>query len=122
MSQSIILKKLSALPEEKEIFLTEIYNVFKTAAPEATESIKWGMPTFELNGNLVHFAAFKNHAGIFPTPSAIIKFKEELKKYSTSKGAIQIPYNSKIPKSLLKKIIRFRIAENKKKIAGKSKN
>lgn len=74
------------------------------------------MPTFKLNGNLVHFAAHKNHLGFYPTPSAIVQFEEELKNYKTSKGAIQFPFKKEIPYNLIKQITEFRVIENQSKI------
>lgn len=73
------------------------------------------MPTFVLNGNLVHFAAQKKHIGFYPIPSAIIAFEEALKDYKTSKGAIQFPFDKPIPYELVREIVLFRVAENKLK-------
>lgn len=84
-------------------------------APSATEAIKYGMPTFVLNGNLVHFAAFKNHIGFYPAPSAIEKYKKEISKYKWSKGAIQFPIYQSLPEKLIIKIVKYRVAENLKK-------
>jgi uncharacterized protein YdhG (YjbR/CyaY superfamily) len=70
------------------------------------------MPTFYFHGNLVHFAAYKNHIGFYPAPSAIVAFKKELALYVTSKGAIQFPLDKPIPYELVTKIVRFRVAEN----------
>jgi uncharacterized protein YdhG (YjbR/CyaY superfamily) len=70
------------------------------------------MPTFYLNGNLVHFAAFKSHIGVYPTPSAIVEFAEELKKYKTSKGAVQFPLDEPLPLKLVTRIVKFRVREN----------
>lgn len=95
-----------------------IKQIIKKLAPKAIETIKYGMPTFVLNGNLVHFAAFKNHIGFYPTPSAIKTFKKDLIKYQTSKGAIQFPLDQPLPLALIKKIIKFRIKEN---ILGKKR-
>lgn len=94
--------------------LNRIRTVIKEAAPNASEKISYGMPTFYLDGNLVHFAAFKQHIGFYPTPSAVDFFKDELKSYKTSKGAIQFPYNKPIPYELIKKIVLFRVEENTK--------
>lgn len=94
--------------------LNKIRAVIKESAPNASEKISYGMPTFYLNGNLVHFAAFKQHIGFYPTPSAVDFFENELKGYKTSKGAIQFPYNIPIPYELIKKIVLFRIQENSK--------
>ena len=82
------------------------------AAPEAKEAISYGMPTFKLNGNLVHFAAAKNHIGFYPTPSGIQAFLSEIDgKYQWSKGAIQFPLDQPLPLELVKKIVAFRVKE-----------
>lgn len=94
--------------------MTELREVVKKAAPEAVETIKYKMPTFYLSGNLVHFAAYKNHIGFYPTPSGITAFKKELTKYVTSKGAIQFPINQHLPFDLIKRIVEFRVNENSK--------
>jgi len=91
--------------------LIQMWETISTAAPEATEDIKYAMPTFVLNGNLVHFAAFKNHIGFYPGPAAILHFSSELAAYKTSKGAIQFPVNQNLPLSLVTKIVQFRLAE-----------
>ena len=70
------------------------------------------MSTFKLNGNLVHFAAYKNHIGFYPTPSGIEAFKNELSEYELSKGTIKFPLNAPLPFDLIKKIVEFRVREN----------
>jgi uncharacterized protein YdhG (YjbR/CyaY superfamily) len=107
-------KYISSFPKEIQIILEKIRQTIKEAAPEATETISYQMPTFRLNGNLVHFAAFKNHIGFYPTPSGITKFKKELDKYKNAKGSVQFPIDKEIPYELIKKIVEFRIIENKK--------
>jgi uncharacterized protein YdhG (YjbR/CyaY superfamily) len=87
----------------------------REAAPGATEAISYRMPTFKLNGNLVHFAAFKNHIGFYPTPSAIERFKEELSPYKWAKGSVQFPLDKPVPYALVKKIVTFRVKENLKR-------
>jgi len=87
----------------------------RKAAPEATEAISYQIPTFKLNGNLVHFAAFKNHVGFFPTSSGIAAFKKELSPYKGSKGSVQFPKDKPIPYDLVKRITEFRVKENLKK-------
>lgn len=82
------------------------------AAPEAVEDICYRMPTYKLNGNLVHFAGYKNHIGFYPTPSAIEKFKHDLTLYKTSKGAIQFPIDQPLPLELVRKIVLFRVKES----------
>ncbi|MDR1600941.1 MAG: DUF1801 domain-containing protein [Tannerella sp.] len=95
--------------------LNELRNFIKSEAPEATEKISYGMPTFYLNGNLVHFAAFKDHYGFFPAPSGINAFEKELIPYRSGKGTLRFPFNKPIPWGILKKVIRYRVEENLKK-------
>jgi uncharacterized protein YdhG (YjbR/CyaY superfamily) len=92
----------------------------KAEVPEATEKISYGMPTFYLKGNLVHFATFKDHYGFFPTPSGINEFEDELAPYRTGKGTLCFPFNEPIPWDTLKKVIRYRVEENLKKASGKT--
>lgn len=104
---------------EIQEILQKIRKIIQEAAPEANEAISYQMPTFKLNGNLVHFAVCKNHIGFYPTPSGIANFADELSKYKTSKGAVQFPLNLPIPFELIDKIVRFRVIENINK--GKKK-
>lgn len=99
-------------PVSVQLKLNEIRKAIKQAAPEAEETINYGIPTFKLNGNLVHFAAGKNHIGFYPAPSGIEKFKDELSGYKTSKGAVQFPLDKPLPIDLIKKIVKFRVKEN----------
>lgn len=110
---------IQSCPEGQRDILYQIREVISNAAPDAVESISYGMPTFKLNGNLVHFAAAKNHLGFYPGPSAIIAFKEELVGFKTSKGAIQIPMTQPLPASLISSIVQFRIDEQLKKVKPK---
>jgi len=103
---------IATFPEAVQGILQELRRVIGESAPEATETISYQMPTFKLNGNLVHFAAFKNHISLFPTPSATEAFKEKLAKYKTSKGTIQFPLNEPIPFELVREIVKFRVKEN----------
>ena len=100
-------------PEEIQNILEKMRETIHETAPEATEAISYQIPTFKLNGNLVHFAAFKNHIGFFPTSSGITAFKKELSKYNTSRGTVQFPLGKPIPYGLVKKIVKFRVKENK---------
>lgn len=95
--------------------LRQMHTVIKKEAPEATEAISYAMPTFKLNGNLVHFAGYKNHIGFYPAPSGILAFEKELAGFKTSKGAIQFSLDKPLPTELIKKIVRFRVKENKAK-------
>ena len=81
-------------------------------APEATEKIAYGIPTFYLGGNLVHFAAYKNHIGFYPTSSGVDAFRAELANYKLSRGTIQFPLDEPLPMDLIRRITRFRIREN----------
>ena len=98
--------------EEVQEILKTIRKVIKEVAPNAEEKISYQMPTFVLNGNLVYFAAFKNHIGFYPAPSGISTFQKELSKYKSGKGSIQFPINEPIPYELIKKIVEFRVIEN----------
>jgi uncharacterized protein YdhG (YjbR/CyaY superfamily) len=95
--------------------LQEIRSTIKKAAPSAKEVISYNMPAFKLNSVLVYFAAFKNHIGFYPTAEPIIVFKKELSVYETSKGAIKFPFDKKIPRGIIIKITKYRLAEDLKK-------
>ena len=111
---------ISELPEEIRVILEQVRTTIQQAAPEAKETIKYGMPTFVLNGNLVHFAAFKNHIGFYPAPTGIDAFIDELAVYRTGKGTIQFPIDQPIPFDLITKVVKFRLEENLKKRKNKS--
>lgn len=91
--------------------LDRLRRAIKQAAPKATETISYGMPAFRQKRVLVYYAAHKEHIGFYPTPKPIVHFKEELEKYSSSKGAIQFPIDKSLPLSLIRKIVKFRVAE-----------
>ncbi|MDD4307762.1 MAG: DUF1801 domain-containing protein [Thermoplasmata archaeon] len=99
-------------PEDVRIILEKIRKTIKDIVPEAEEAISYGIPTYRLKGNLVHFAAFRNHIGFYPSPSGIAAFEKELADYKTSKGAVQFPLDRPIPFALIRKIVRFRVKEN----------
>ena len=93
--------------------LEKMRQTIRKAAPDAIEAISYQMPTLKLNGeNLVHFAAFKNHIGFYPTPSGIEAFKKPLADYKASKGAVQFPLDKPVPLDLVEKIVKFRVTEN----------
>jgi uncharacterized protein YdhG (YjbR/CyaY superfamily) len=104
---------IATFPKNTQDILQKLRQAIRDSAPQAEEAIRYQMPTFRVNGNLVHFAAFKNHIGFYPTPSAIETFKDELSNFKTSKGAVQFPLNKPIPFALIKEIVRFRAKENK---------
>lgn len=106
---------ISRYDEDIQAILQEFRRLIREEAPDATERISYQMPTFYLNGNLVHFAVQKQHIGFYPAPSGVAAFKEELANYKTSKGAIQFPLTKPIPYELVRRIVRFRVEEAKQK-------
>ena len=103
---------IAQFPKSVQEILEEIRQVIRTAAPEAEEKISYQMPTFYLQGNLVHFAAYKNHIGFYPAPTGIDAFKEDLSMYKGAKGSVQFPLREPIPLELIRKIVAFRVKEN----------
>ena len=112
---------IAVFPGDVQAILEKIRATVREAAPEAGETINYGIPTFTLHGNLVHFAAFKNHIGFYPTPSGIEKFKDELAVYPMAKGSVQFPLDEPIPYALISRIVAFRLAENLEKAEAKRK-
>jgi uncharacterized protein YdhG (YjbR/CyaY superfamily) len=112
---------ITTFPEDVQATLQELRATIKAAAPDATEKISYQMPTFYLKGNLVHFAAFKNHIGFYPVPSAIEAFQDELSVYKRSKGAVQFPLDQPMPLDLISRLVKFRVEENLKKAEMKAK-
>ena len=108
---------LAGVPEPARSTLNKIRATIRSVVPaEATEAISWGMPAFKYKGQLVAFAAFKNHCSLFPMNASLIQaFKDELKDYETSKGTIHFPLDKPLPASLLKKLVKARVAENESK-------
>jgi uncharacterized protein YdhG (YjbR/CyaY superfamily) len=113
---------IGSFPQGTQKILKEIRATIKAAAPQAEEKISYKMPTFFLNGNLIHFAAFKNHIGLYPTPSGTEAFKEEIAKYKGAKGSIQLPIDKPMPLKLISRIVKFRVAENLQKVKAKGKS
>ena len=99
-------------PKEIQKILEHVRQAIKKSAPLAHEAISYQIPTFRLNGNLVHFAAFKNHIGFYPGSEAIKVFKKEIASYKSSKGAIQFPLDKPMPITLIRKIIKHRVKVN----------
>ena len=112
---SSIDEYIRSFPEPIQKKLSELREIIREQAPEAQEKISYQIPTFFQNGNLVHFAAYAKHIGFYPTPSGISAFRSELSKYKSAKGSVQFPLEEPLPKSLIKKIVKFRVAENRKK-------
>jgi uncharacterized protein YdhG (YjbR/CyaY superfamily) len=102
-------------PADVQERLNAIRNIVRELAPQATERICMRMPTFDLNGKwLVHFAGFEKHIGFYPQPEGITAFKEQLKDYKTSKGAVQFPLNKPLPIDLIREIVQYRVNEQSK--------
>ena len=109
---------IMTFPKDVREILQGLWKAIKKAAPDAEETISYGIPTFVLQGNLVHFAAYKKHIGFYPTPSGIREFKKELSRYRTARGTVQFPIDKPLPLDLVKRIVKFRAAENKKRQAS----
>lgn len=120
MSQDVD-KYISAFSEEIQSRLQQIRTAIRQAAPEATECISYGIPTFKLQGNLVHYGGFKNHIGFFPTAKGIADFAENLKKFPTSKGTVQFLHSQPLPLALIKKMVKYRVKEQQVKTINKKK-
>lgn len=104
---------IDAFPKDVQSTLRKLRQTIRKAAPAAVEAISYRMPTFKLNGrNLVHFAAYKNHIGFYPTPSGILAFEKELSPYRAAKGSVQFPIDKPVPYDLVRRIVAVRVQEN----------
>ena len=112
---------IAGFPEHVRKKLEEMRMIVKKAAPQAEETINYGVPTLTLSGNLVHFGGFKNHIGFYPAPSGIEAFKKELSIYEGAKGSVKFPVDKPLPAMLITKIVKFRVKENLEKEKQKSK-
>lgn len=112
---------IASFPDDVQIKLREMRALIRAAAPEATEKISYQMPTFDLHGNLVHFAAHRSHIGLYPAPTGIEAFKEAFAPYKTSKGAVQFPLDQPLPVDLITRVVQFRVGENRQKAAEKAR-
>ena len=106
---------IAGYPAELQEILQRIRATVRECAPEASERISYQLPAFFLNGNLVYFGVFQKHISFFPTGSGVEAFKNELSGYKTSKGTIQLALDKPIPYDLIRRIVEFRVAENRKK-------
>ena len=114
-------KYIAGFPKDVQDILQKIRGIIRKAAPDAEEAIKYQIPTFVLNGNLVHFAAFQKHIGFYPTPSGIDQFKDELSVYKSAKGSVQFPLDAPVPFDLITKIVKFRVKETREKATSRSR-
>lgn len=108
---------IKTFPKPVQINLQAIRETIQKAAPEADEMISYGMPAYKLNGNvLIYFAGYKNHIGLYATPSGHAAFEKELSKYKQGKGSVQFRLDEPMPLSLIRKIVQFRVKLTKEKI------
>ena len=112
---------IAAFPRDVGDILNSLRRAIKETAPEAEEAISYQIPTFRLNGNLVHFAAFEKHIGFYPTPAGIEAFKKELARYKMAKGSVQFPIDQPLPLPLIRKIVKYRVKENLERKPKKKK-
>ncbi len=110
---------IAGFPPQTQAALEEMRTLIRASAPGATETISYAIPTFDLNGrHLVHFAGYAKHVGFYPIPSAMTAFAEELAPYKSGKGSAQFPLGEPLPVDLIRRIVEFRVAENRKRTAG----
>jgi len=104
---------IAGFPPKTQEVLAELRALIKASAPAATETISYAIPTFDLNGkHLVHFAGYERHVGLYPAPSGLEAFKEDLKPYKQGKGSVQFPLDQPLPTDLIRRIVEFRVAQN----------
>jgi len=108
---SSVSEYISAAPRQARARLREMRALIAAAAPGATQTLKWGMPSFSLQRILVTFAGFREHISLFPTPAAIRAFREELAKYQTSSATIQFPLDRPLPRGLIRRIVALRVKQ-----------
>ncbi len=116
---STIDEYIAGFSQSTQLLLQQIRMIIQQSAPDAHEAITYAMPTFQQEGNLVHFAGYKQHIGFYPAPSAIIAFSDELSNYVNSKGAVQFPLDKPLPVDLIQRMVQFRVSENVAKAALK---
>ncbi len=109
---------IAKFPPAVQKVLRQMRAAIGRAAPQAKEKISYAMPAFELNGNLVYFAGYKNHIGFYATPTGHAAFTKELSRYKTGKGSVQFPLAEPLPVKLIEKMVEFRVKENLAKKTG----
>ena len=109
---------IAEFPPETQRVLGEVCALIRASAPDATETISYAIPTFDMNGkHLVHFAAYEKHIGFYPTGGGIEAFKDELGQYRSGKGSVQFPLEQPMPADLIRRIVAFRVDENARRAA-----
>jgi uncharacterized protein YdhG (YjbR/CyaY superfamily) len=110
---------IAAFPPDTRRVLEALRALIKAIAPEATETISYAIPTFDLNGrHLVHFAGYAKHVGLYPTPSGMEAFERDLEPFKRGKGSVQFPLGRPLPTDLIRRIVEFRVAESDKRAGG----
>jgi uncharacterized protein YdhG (YjbR/CyaY superfamily) len=104
---------ISGFPPNIVKALEQVRQTIRKTAPKAQEIIKYNMPAFTLNDNLVYFAAFKHHIGFYPAPTRVPEFKDDLSKYKTGRGSVQFPIDQRMPSRLIAKIVKYRMLKSK---------
>ncbi len=110
---------IAGFPQDVQEILEKVRRTIRKAAPAAEETISYQMPAFTLKGNLVYFAAYKRHIGLYPAPRGIEKFKKELSVYEGGKGSVRFPFDKPIPFDLISRIVKFRVKENVERAEAK---
>lgn len=110
---------IADFPKDVQKILRKLRATIKKAAPTAQEAISYQIPAFKLNGNLIHFAAYKNHIGVYPAPRGVEAFKKDLARYGSGKATIKFPLDEPVPYDLIARIVAFRVKENSEKTKNK---
>lgn len=113
---------IAGFPTKVQERLESIREIIQKAVPEAEEAIKYQIPTFTLQGNLISFAAYKNHIGLYPTPKGNEEFQKELAAYKSEKHTAKFPHDKPLPLKLIRDIVKFRLEEHLEKVAAKKKH
>jgi len=112
---------IASFPKDIQKLLKKMRATIKKAAPQAEETIKYAIPTYTLNGNLVSFAAFKNHIGFYPVPRLVEPFKKKLAEYEGAKSTARFPFDSPLPLELISEMVKFRVKKNAERVKAKTK-
>jgi uncharacterized protein YdhG (YjbR/CyaY superfamily) len=112
---------IAGFPRNVQAILRKVRATIRKAAPTAKEAIKYQIPTFTLHGNLIHFAAFKSHIGLYPTPRGVERFKDELSAYEGGKGTVRFPLDKPVPFGLISRIVRFRVKDERERAGGRKR-